>query len=564
VSTTDRWAGGSPDQTEYMGCRYVIVTGGVSSSLGKGLVAASLGRLLACRGAKVALVKLDPYLNCDPGTMNPLEHGEVYVSDDGGESDLDLGTYERVAGVEVSKASSVTGGSIYASVISKERQGAYLGKTVQVVPHVTDEIITQIMNAGEGGADIVIAEVGGTVGDIEVLPFLEAVRQLRRVVGRNNVAYVHLALVPEVGPQAEMKTKPVQHSIAELRGRGIIPDAVVCRSKRAIDEHLKRKISLQADLPIEAVVSAPDVSSIYDVPLRLAEGGLDDIVAEVFGLAGRDEAKFREWAEVASRFRSDGPILRIGIVGKYGGLVDAYASVIEAIRHAGAAMGRRAEAVFVDAEALQEGGPAGVMECLAKRRLDGIVVAGGFGARALEGKIAAVGAARRMGLPTLGICFGMQAMAIEAARSSGLADATSSEVNPEAVHPVVSLLHGQEERLGTGGTMRLGAHPAVLAVGSRVAEIYGTTFVNERHRHRYEINPAYRDRIEAGGLSLTGLSPDGRLVEFLEDAGHPYFIGTQAHPEFKSRPERAHPLFMGLVAAAMRCADGDRASLAAA
>jgi CTP synthase len=527
--------------------KFVFVTGGVSSSLGKGLTASSLGRLLKARGLRVTMCKLDPYINFDPGTMNPFEHGEVFVTEDGGETDLDLGHYERFIDENLLRISNATTGQIYSSVIQKERRGDYLGKTVQVIPHITDEIKERVLRLATDDVDVVITEVGGTVGDIEIVPFLEAIRQFRREVGRSNVCYVHLTLVPYLAPSGEQKTKPTQHSVTELRSRGIQPDVIVCRSDQPISESLKRKISLLCDVPIEAVVSAVDAASIYEIPVLLHEEGLDDTVCEILELdgPGRD-IDLSSWETFLERVTSATEVVRIGIIGKYVNLPDAYLSVTEALRHAGFLHGVRIEIEWVSAEDVTD---VDVEADLGP--LDGIVIPGGFGERGIEGKILAARYAREHDLPVLGICLGLQVMVVDYARSVlGLPAANSREFAPSTPDPVIDLMDEQAEVINLGGTMRLGAYVALLQPGSQVAALYGETTVTERHRHRYEVNPRYRARLEETGLRCSGTSPDDRLVEFIELPENRFFVGTQAHPEFKSRPDRPHPLFDGLVAAA--------------
>ncbi len=533
--------------------KFVFVTGGVSSSLGKGLTASSLGRLLKSRGFRVTMVKLDPYLNVDPGTMNPGEHGEVFVTDDGGETDLDLGHYERFIDESLSRTSNSTTGSIYSTVIARERRGDYLGKTVQVIPHITDEIKERIRRAGASGADVVIVEIGGTVGDIEIVPFLEAIRQFRRDAGRGNVCYVHLTLVPYLAPSGEQKTKPTQHSVTELRSRGIQPDVIVCRSDQPISDGLKRKISLLCDVPIDAVISAIDESSIYDIPVALRREGLDNIVCATLNLNLDDHPiELSAWNEVVRRVHNTYRRVRIGVVGKYVTLPDAYLSVAEAIRHAGFALGADVDITWLEAERVPEEISAEQLD-----QLDGMIIPGGFGERGIEGMIAAARIAREHQVPLLGICLGMQVMVVEYARHVlGLPDAHSTEFSVTTSAPVISLMAEQNEVVDLGGTMRLGAYPALLSEGSQVAALYGTSVVSERHRHRYEFNLRYREQYEAHGMRCCGISPDGRLVEFVELPGHPYFVGTQAHPEFKSRPDRPHPLFAGLLMAAVTRVEG--------
>ncbi len=533
--------------------KFVFVTGGVSSSLGKGLTAASLGRLLKSRGLKVTMCKLDPYINVDPGTMNPGEHGEVFVTDDGGETDLDLGHYERFIDEALNRNSNTTTGSIYSSVIAKERRGDYLGKTVQVIPHVTNEIKDRIERLATEDTDVVIVEIGGTVGDIEIVPFIEAIRQFRRDVGRDNVCYVHLTLVPYLAANGEQKTKPTQHSVTELRSRGIQPHVIVCRSDQPISEGLKRKISLLCDVPIEGVISAVDSRSIYEIPLVLHEEGLDRYVCATLDLDIADHPiDLSVWEALVDHVNAADRTVRIGIVGKYVNMPDAYLSVVESIRHAGFDQGARVELHWIDAELVPEHvGEERLCE------LDGIIVPGGFGERGIEGMIAAANIARRNEIPYLGICLGLQVAVIEYARNvAGLEGANSTEFDIASPNPVIALMADQADVVDKGGTMRLGAYPAMLEAGSQIAKLYGTEIVSERHRHRYEFNPRYRARLEDAGLRCCGVSPDGRLVEFIEVPSHPYLVGTQAHPEFKSRPDRPHPLFNGLVDAALQRAEG--------
>ena len=533
--------------------KYVFVTGGVSSSLGKGLTASSLGRLLKSRGLKVTMCKLDPYLNVDPGTMNPGEHGEVYVTDDGGETDLDLGHYERFIDESLSRMSNTTTGSIYSNVIAKERRGDYLGKTVQVIPHITDEIKERVKRLGTLGADVVIVEIGGTVGDIEIVPFIESIRQFRRDVGRDNVCYVHLTLVPYLAPSREQKTKPTQHSVTELRSRGIQPDIIVCRSDQPLPDGLKRKISLLCDVPMKAVISAVDARSIYDIPITMHHEGLDTIVCNTLGIdLEANPIDLSAWEEVVRRVHSTTKVLRIGVIGKYVSMPDAYLSVGESIRHAGFAVGARTEIEWLEAERVPS-----EIDVERIRQLDGIVVPGGFGERGVEGMIAAARIAREHDIPYLGICLGMHVMVVEFARHClGLSDAHTTEISITTSAPVIAMMAEQMDVTDLGGTMRLGACPAMLDAGSVVANLYGATVVSERHRHRYEFNSRYREQFEAAGMRCSGTSPDGRLVEFTEIAEHPFFVGTQAHPEFKSRPDRPHPLFLGLIKAAAARAEG--------
>jgi CTP synthase len=533
--------------------KYVFVTGGVSSSLGKGLTASSLGRLLKCRGLRVTMIKLDPYINVDPGTMNPFEHGEVFVTEDGGETDLDLGHYERFIDENLSRRSNATTGSIYRDVIAKERRGEYLGKTVQVIPHVTDEIKERIQKVATDAVDVVIVEVGGTVGDIEILPFLEAIRQFRHEVGRDNVCYMHLTLVPYLAPSGEQKTKPTQHSVTQIRGYGIQPDVIVCRSDQPISDSLKRKISLLCDVPFDAVISAVDAPSIYEIPLALRDEGLDRVVCRT--LAIDDEVHpvdLSVWEKVAAQVAAADRPVRIALVGKYVSLPDAYLSVVEALRHAGFHHGAKIDLTWIPAERIDDWLVGDRLQ-----QLDAIVIPGGFGERGIEGKVAAARYAREHDIPTLGLCLGLQVMVIDTARHlAGLDGANSTEFDTITPAPVIDLMDEQQDIVDKGGTMRLGSYGAMLVPGSQVAEAYGATVVSERHRHRYEVNPRFRSALEDGGLLCSGVSPDGRLVEFIELPGHPFWVGTQAHPEFKSRPDRPHPLFQALVAAALARAEG--------
>ena len=525
--------------------KHIFVTGGVASSLGKGLTASSLGRLLKLRGHRVTLQKLDPYINIDPGTMNPFEHGEVFVTDDGGETDLDLGHYERFIDESLSRNSNATTGSIYQAVLAAERRGDFLGKTVQVIPHITDEIKRRVERVARNDVDVVITEVGGTVGDIEILPFLEAIRQFRNMVGRDNVCYVHVTLVPFIGPSGEQKTKPTQHSVTELRSRGIQPDIIVCRSEEPLSEDLKRKISNMCDVDERAVVNAADAKNIYELPLILHDEGLDDVVCDVLRLEGEPDLSY--WEQFVEKVEAATVPVRIGLIGKYIELPDAYLSVVESLKHAGFHHGADVQIEWIQSESV---------ECLLAAGqlggLDGIVIPGGFGYRGVEGKIAAARYAREEGVPCLGLCLGLQAMVIEFARDVvGLTDANSTEFDPTTQHPVIDLMLEQRGIEDKGGTMRLGAYYAVLAPGSQVHEAYGEPVVSERHRHRYEFNEQYRGQLEGAGLWCSGTSPDNRLVEFIELPGHPFWVGTQAHPEFKSRPDRPHPLFRELIAAAL-------------
>jgi CTP synthase len=525
--------------------KHVFVTGGVASALGKGLTASSLGRLLKMRGLRVTMQKLDPYINVDPGTMNPFEHGEVFVTDDGGETDLDLGHYERFIDENLTRASNATTGSIYQAVLAAERRGDYLGRTVQVIPHVTDEIKRRIQRITTEDVDVVITEVGGTVGDIEILPFLESIRQWRNEVGRDNVCYVHVTLVPFIGPSGEQKTKPTQHSVTELRSRGIQPDVIVCRSEQPLSDGLKRKISGQCDVPVRNVINAADVDNVYALPLILHDEGLDTVVCETLRI--ERDIDLSPWQNLVSRVEAATTPLRIGLIGKYVDLHDAYLSVAESLRHAGFHHGAKVEIIWIQAEEVE-----GLLADERMTTLDGIVIPGGFGPRGVEGKIRAAEYARENLVPCLGLCLGMQVMTVEFARHVlGLTDANSTEFNPATSHPVIDLMHDQREVTDKGGTMRLGAYYAVLQPGTRVSRAYGEPVVSERHRHRYEFNAAYRARFEESGFVCSGTSPDRRLVEFIELNDHPFWVGTQAHPEFKSRPDRPHPLFRELIGAAL-------------
>jgi CTP synthase len=545
--------------------RYLFVTGGVASSLGKGLTASSLGQLLTARRLRVTMQKLDPYLNVDPGTMNPFQHGEVFVTDDGAETDLDIGHYERFLDRNLGRKANVTTGQVYSAVIAKERRGEYLGDTVQVIPHITDEIKSRILAMSEPGdddrpPDVVITEIGGTVGDIESLPFLEAARQVRHDVGRDNCFFLHVSLVPYLAPSGELKTKPTQHSVATLRNIGIQPDAVVCRADREIPDGLKRKIALMSDVDIDGVVAAPDAPSIYDIPKVLHTEGLDAYVVRRLGLPFRD-VDWTEWGDLLDRVHAPTEVVRIALVGKYVDLPDAYLSVTEALRAGGFAHRARVEIRWVPSDTCET--PAGAEAALAG--MDGVLVPGGFGVRGIEGKIGAIQHARTRGIPALGLCLGLQCMVIEAARNlAGLDGAGSTEFDPATAHAVISTMADQTDIVAgqgdMGGTMRLGGYPASLEPGSVVARAYGTTEVRERHRHRYEVNNAYRDKLAGAGLVISGTSPDGHLVEFIElpQRCHPFFVGTQAHPELISRPTRPHPLFVAFVAAALNYRAAER------
>jgi CTP synthase len=525
--------------------KYIFVTGGVASGLGKGITTASLGRLFRSRGLRVALQKLDPYVNVDPGTMNPFEHGEVFVLDDGAETDLDLGHYERFTDENLHRGSNVTTGAVYSAVIQKERRGDYLGKTVQVIPHITDEIKERVRShAAAENADLVIVEVGGTVGDIESLPFIEAIRQLRNEVGRDRCAFVHVSLMPFIGPSGELKTKPTQHSVKELRSLGIQPDTIVCRSDRVIGRHLKEKISLLCDVPISGVVSAVDVDSIYRVPLVLHREGLDRELANHLRID--TEPDLSEWQDLVDRIDAATETVNIAIVGKYVNLRDAYLSVIEALRHGGFHHGVKVELNWVSSDDLEG---ADVSQAFAG--MHGIVVPGGFGWRGVEGKLEAIRYARERGVPYLGLCLGLQCAVIEFARNvCGLEGANSAEFDPATPHPVIDLLPEQKNVTDLGGSMRLGAQPCHIVPGSKAEQVYGERVVYERHRHRYEVNPAYHDALSGKGLVFSGLSPDGRLVEIVELEGHPFFMAGQFHPELRSRPTRPHPMFRDFIGAA--------------
>ena len=537
--------------------KHLFVTGGVASSLGKGLTASSLGSLLVARGLSVSMQKLDPYLNVDPGTMNPFQHGEVFVTEDGAETDLDVGHYERFLNVNLSAEANVTTGKVYSSVIAKERRGDYLGDTVQVIPHITNEIKESMLGMGvdEHGEpiDVVIHEIGGTVGDIESLPFLEAARQVRHDVGRENVFFLHVSLVPYIGPSGELKTKPTQHSVAALRQVGIQPDAVVCRSDREIPESVKRKISLMCDVDEQGVVACVDAPSIYDIPKVLHREGLDAYVVRRLDLRFRD-VDWTRWNDLLDRVHHPKEEVTIALVGKYIDLPDAYLSVSEALRAGGFANRAKAVVRWVQSDECET--PEGAARLL--HDVDGIVIPGGFGIRGVEGKVGAVQYAREHQVPVLGLCLGLQCMVIEVARNlAGLGGADSSEFTPGTPHPVIATMAEQVAIVNgggdLGGSMRLGSYPAELVPGSVVAKRYGSVEVTERHRHRYEVNNGYRQQLEDAGLVISGTSPDSRLVEFIElpDEVHPYFVGTQAHPELKSRPTRPHPLFVGLVEAAL-------------
>jgi CTP synthase len=538
--------------------RHIFVTGGVASSLGKGLTASSLGMLLKARGLRVTMQKLDPYLNVDPGTMNPFQHGEVFVTDDGAETDLDIGHYERFLDVDLDRRANVTTGQVYSEVIAKERRGEYLGDTVQVIPHITNEIKARMLEVGDGvggalAADIVIHEIGGTVGDIESLPFLESARQVRQDVGRDNVFFLHVSLVPYLAPSGELKTKPTQHSVAALRQVGIQPDALVCRADREIPAAIKRKISQMCDVDLEGVATAVDAPSIYDIPKVLHSEGLDAYVVRRLGLPFRD-VDWHDWDDLLRRVHQPEHEVEVALVGKYVDLPDAYLSVTEALRAGGFHNDARIRLRWVPSDECAT--PEGARRALSG--VDAICVPGGFGVRGIEGKVGALRWAREQQVPTLGLCLGLQCMVIEYARNvADLADASSTEFDPDSAHPVIATMEEQKHIVDgagdMGGTMRLGLYPAALLEGSVVRAAYGSGSVSERHRHRYEVNNAYREDLERAGLVFSGTSPDGSLVEFVELPReiHPYYVSTQAHPELRSRPNRAHPLFSGLVAAAV-------------
>jgi CTP synthase len=552
MQTSDSFRGDTSNDTT----KHIFVTGGVVSSLGKGLTAASLGNLLTARGLRVVMQKLDPYLNVDPGTMNPFQHGEVFVTDDGAETDLDIGHYERFLDIELSQAANVTTGQIYSQVIAKERRGEYLGDTVQVIPHITDEIKRRmrLQATEEPRPDVIITEIGGTVGDIESQPFIESARQIRHELGRQNVFFVHVSLVPFMGASGEQKTKPTQHSVAALRSIGIQPDALVLRSDRPVTESNKRKIALMCDVDEDAVVNAVDVPSIYDIPSMLNEQGLDAYIVRALGLANKaDDVDWSRWQRVLNAVHNPKHEVTIGLVGKYIDLPDAYLSVTEALKAGGFAQETHVNIRWIPSDECET--PEGAAKALSP--LDGIVIPGGFGIRGIEGKIGALKFAREQGIPTLGICLGLQCIVIEYARHvAGIEDASSSEFDPDTKHPVIATMEEQVDILDhgdLGGTMRLGLYPADLAEGSIAAEVYGGARASERHRHRYEVNNRYRDQIAEAGLVFSGINPDLDLVEYVElprDV-HPYYIATQAHPELRSRPTNANPLFRGLVGAAL-------------
>jgi len=533
--------------------KHVFVTGGVASSLGKGLTASSLGNLLTARGLRVTMQKLDPYLNVDPGTMNPFQHGEVFVTNDGAETDLDIGHYERFLDRDLHGSANVTTGQVYSAVIAKERRGEYLGDTVQVIPHITNEIKARILAMGSDDIDVVITEVGGTVGDIESLPFLESIRQVRQAVGRDNVFFLHVSLLPYIGPSGELKTKPTQHSVAALRSIGIQPDAIVLRADRPIPDGIKRKISLMCDVDEEAVVSAVDAPSIYDIPKVLHAEGLDAYVVRRLGLPFRD-VNWSAWDDLLERVHNPAHEVTVALVGKYIDLPDAYLSVTEALRAGGFANNAKVNIRWVASDDCET--EAGAKKALGD--VDAVCVPGGFGVRGIDGKLGALKYAREHTIPTLGLCLGLQCMVIEYSRNvAGIKDANSAEFDEKTTNPVISTMADQTDVVSgerdMGGTMRLGMYPAKLKAGSTAERVYGSDLVEERHRHRYEVNNSYREQLENLGLSFSGTSPDGHLVEYVElpTEVHPYYIGTQAHPELRSRPTRAHPLFKGLIEAAL-------------
>jgi CTP synthase len=538
--------------------KFIFVTGGVVSSLGKGLASASIGALLENRGLKVANMKLDPYINIDPGTMNPMQHGEVFVTDDGAETDLDLGHYERFVSTKMTRLNNLTTGQVYFNVITKERKGEYLGGTVQVIPHITDEIKDRVRRGAEGN-DVLIVEVGGTVGDIESLPFLEAIRQLRHDLGHQNSVAIHLTLVPFIAAAGELKTKPTQHSVQKLREIGIIPEILICRVDRPLDPGMKKKIALFCNVAADAVFTSQDVPSIYELPIKLHEEGLDDKIAEVLNIWSR-APRLSEWERIVEKIKSPARSVTIGFVGKYVQLVESYKSLNEALVHGGIANDCRVLVRHIDSEEVERRGPDAFLG-----DVDGLVVAPGFGARGTEGKIASIRYAREKKLPFFGICFGMQMAVVEFARNvCGLAGASSSELDPQTPHPVVDLMPDQRGVTDLGATMRLGAYPCVLLEGTKAADAYGSLHISERHRHRWEVNNAYREQLMNHGLVLSGFSPDKRLVEMIELRDHPYFLGCQFHPEFKSRPTAPHPLFQRFIRACVEAQVRGRRSVGAA
>jgi len=542
----------APGRSSVKQTKFIFVTGGVVSSLGKGLASASIGSLLETRGLKLTIQKLDPYLNVDPGTMNPTQHGEVFVTDDGAETDLDLGHYERFVSQRMTRLNNATSGQIYQTVIQKERRGEYLGGTVQVIPHVTDEIKARILECAKG-QDVLIVEVGGTVGDIESLPFLEAIRQLRLEVGATNAISVHVTLVPYIGAAGELKTKPTQHSVMKLREIGIQPEILLCRSERALEQPLRKKIAMFTNVAADAVFSAEDVDCIYEVPIRFHSEGVDDKIGELLNIWSR-APELTGWERVVHRLKSPQAEVEIGLVGKYVDLVESYKSLNEALIHGGIGNDCRVNLHHIDSEEIEK---RGAPQLLAD--MDGILVAPGFGSRGIQGKIDAVRYAREQAVPFFGICLGMQVAVIEFARNvSGLRGANSTEFDATPPYPVVDLMPEQRSVTEKGATMRLGAYPCLLAPGSKAAAAYGASEISERHRHRYEVNNDFREALTSHGMLISGASPDRRLVEMIELPQHPYFVGCQFHPEFKSRPQEPHPLFQSFIAAALRARLGDR------
>ena len=529
--------------------KYIFVTGGVVSSLGKGITAASLGRLLKDRGFSITIQKFDPYLNVDPGTMSPYQHGEVFVTEDGAETDLDLGHYERFIDINLHKYSNVTAGKVYSEVIRKERRGDYLGGTVQVIPHITNEIKSRLLQAGEeSNADIVITEIGGTTGDIESLPFLESIRQLRSDLGSENVMFIHCTLLPYIKAAGEMKTKPTQHSVKELRGLGIQPDMIVVRSEYEMAEDLRDKIALFCDIDTESVIEARDEETIYNIVIRLQEQRMDSLVIDRLGLRSTEEAELEDWKHLLDNLSRINRTVKIALVGKYVSLQDAYLSVAESLRHAGYEQQADIDIKWINSEHLDENNYEDELA-----DADGILVPGGFGERGVEGKIHALRYAREHEVPLLGICLGMQLATVEFARNVvGLEGAHSSELDPETQHPVIDLMPDQKDVVDLGGTLRLGSFPCDIKEGTTARRLYGVANVDERHRHRYEFNNKYKEQLEEAGMVFSGTSPDGRLVEMIELKDHPYFVAVQFHPEFQSRPTRPHPLFQGLIQASMK------------
>ena len=532
--------------------KFIFVTGGVVSSLGKGIASASIGALLESRGLTITLQKLDPYINVDPGTISPFQHGEVFVTDDGAETDLDLGHYERFTSAKLTKRNNFTTGQIYDAVITKERRGDYLGGTVQVIPHVTDEIKANILKMSDT-VDVAIIEIGGTVGDIESLPFLEAIRQMRYDMGKENVLYIHLTLVPYIATAGEVKTKPTQHSVKELREIGIQPDIILCRANTALSPELKAKIALFCNVDRDAVITAKDVECIYEVPLAFHNEGLDEKIVKLLNI-WTGAPKLKQWEEILKKIHSPKHEVTIGIVGKYINLQDSYKSLHEALVHGGFTNNANVKLLYIDSEEVEKTGPAAML-----KGIDAILVPGGFGSRGIEGKISAIQYAREKNIPFFGICLGMQVAAIEIARNlCGLKDANSSEFNPDTPHPVIDMMLGQKGVTAKGGTMRLGAYPCVLHKGTHAFKSYGKTEISERHRHRYEFNNQYRNEMEKAGVVFSGLSPDGGLVEIMEYKNHPWFLGCQFHPEFKSRPMLPHPLFEEFIKAAIQNKGGKK------